>query len=403
MAFSRQVYRVRGMTTDDLVQLAGQAYIYGFPLVFDLEEVERFSENGMGSVPAAPFNTFAHATAARRAAGRRSCRSTTTPSTRSRSSTSAAVRCASTSLTPTAATTCCSSSTPGRTTSPTSGIAPPAPRPRRSCSSLPTGTASAPATRTVIRFPTHVATIVGRWAVDGEADMPAVRELQAGLSLSTGGPGRACRSRTPRCPRTCGSSSSCASGCRRSRRPTRDLAYQRQFAPLGLLEHDSPVRRSRPRACDARCATGWRWGRGTWKTALTQARAPKQNGWKLTYHVFRLQPRLLRGRGARRAALEAADGPGPLHRARALGPRRSVGQPRLRGGVRDDLRRRRRQRARRLTTATSCASQPTAAVPARSGRSRCTTARVLPRRQSDRALLDRRSHARPAPTPRTAR
>ena len=32
----------------------------------------------------------------------------------------------------------------------------------------------------VIRVPTDVASIVGRWAVAGEHDMPAVRELQAG-------------------------------------------------------------------------------------------------------------------------------------------------------------------------------------------------------------------------------
>jgi hypothetical protein len=35
---------------------------------------------------------------------------------------------------------------------------------------------------TPIRFPT--AAIVGRWAVDGEADMPAVRELQSRLTLT---------------------------------------------------------------------------------------------------------------------------------------------------------------------------------------------------------------------------
>ena len=32
----------------------------------------------------------------------------------------------------------------------------------------------------VIRVPTDVASIVGRWAVAGEADLPAVRALQAG-------------------------------------------------------------------------------------------------------------------------------------------------------------------------------------------------------------------------------
>ena len=35
----------------------------------------------------------------------------------------------------------------------------------------------------VIEFPTDVATIVGRWACDGPADLEAVRALQGGLSL----------------------------------------------------------------------------------------------------------------------------------------------------------------------------------------------------------------------------
>ena len=46
----------------ELTALAAEAYIYGFSLVFDLQEVERFTQRGLGSVPASPFNTFGHAT-----------------------------------------------------------------------------------------------------------------------------------------------------------------------------------------------------------------------------------------------------------------------------------------------------------------------------------------------------
>ncbi len=35
-----------------------------------------------------------------------------------------------------------------------------------------------------IRCPTAVVTVVGRWAVDGEEDLPAVRALQSSLKLS---------------------------------------------------------------------------------------------------------------------------------------------------------------------------------------------------------------------------
>lgn len=44
------------LMSDDL---ASEAYVYGYPLMADVDEVIRFT--GMGSVPAAPFNLFSHA------------------------------------------------------------------------------------------------------------------------------------------------------------------------------------------------------------------------------------------------------------------------------------------------------------------------------------------------------
>src|ERR1700749_2578901 len=44
-----------------LGELAAEAFLYGFPLVFDLEQAERFTQQGMGIVAAAPFNSFSHA------------------------------------------------------------------------------------------------------------------------------------------------------------------------------------------------------------------------------------------------------------------------------------------------------------------------------------------------------
>jgi hypothetical protein len=43
--------------------LVTQAYLYGYPLVADLTEVVRFTQGGMGSLVAAPFNEFSHANA----------------------------------------------------------------------------------------------------------------------------------------------------------------------------------------------------------------------------------------------------------------------------------------------------------------------------------------------------
>lgn len=41
---------------DGRVALAADAFTYGFPLVFDVQEVERFARDAIGSVPATPFN-----------------------------------------------------------------------------------------------------------------------------------------------------------------------------------------------------------------------------------------------------------------------------------------------------------------------------------------------------------
>ncbi|MER5862290.1 DUF1254 domain-containing protein [Kitasatospora sp. NPDC002040] len=44
-----------------LEALAADAYVYGYPMVFDLTMVDRFHRDGMGSLPATGFNRFSHA------------------------------------------------------------------------------------------------------------------------------------------------------------------------------------------------------------------------------------------------------------------------------------------------------------------------------------------------------
>lgn len=41
--------------------LATKAFVYGFPLVFNLDQVNRYVSTGIGANPAAPFNRFSHA------------------------------------------------------------------------------------------------------------------------------------------------------------------------------------------------------------------------------------------------------------------------------------------------------------------------------------------------------
>jgi hypothetical protein len=45
----------------DVAGLVSEAFVYGYPLIVDVDEVVRFTQSGMGSVPAAPFNHFSHA------------------------------------------------------------------------------------------------------------------------------------------------------------------------------------------------------------------------------------------------------------------------------------------------------------------------------------------------------
>ena len=52
-----------GMADDPLSALAADAFIYGYPLVYDLGEVGRIARHGMGAVPPTPLNTFGHARA----------------------------------------------------------------------------------------------------------------------------------------------------------------------------------------------------------------------------------------------------------------------------------------------------------------------------------------------------
>ncbi|CAM3688357.1 DUF1254 domain-containing protein [Occultella aeris] len=49
------------MTEQDITELAARAFSYGYPLVTNLDQVHRYVTEGVGANPAAPFNTFSHA------------------------------------------------------------------------------------------------------------------------------------------------------------------------------------------------------------------------------------------------------------------------------------------------------------------------------------------------------
>ena len=65
----------------------------------------------------------------------------------------------------------------------------------------------------------------------------------------------------------------------------RDAHYQQRFAPLGLLDSDSPY--VEPDADLAAALTdGLRLAKERMEAALKDGSSPKLNGWTLTYHVF---------------------------------------------------------------------------------------------------------------------
>jgi hypothetical protein len=180
----------KGLQTpiDELAKLAGEAFIYGFPLVFDLQEVERFTRVGMGALAAAPLNVFSHATTL---AGPKdkfvSINNDTIYSIANLDVSGGPVRLE----VPDAdgryyvlqfvdAWTNNFAYIGRRATGTSAGSFMLVP---------PDWDGAEPADATVIRFPTAVASIVGRWAVEGEDDLPAVRALQQGLTLTPSGEG----------------------------------------------------------------------------------------------------------------------------------------------------------------------------------------------------------------------
>ena len=168
--------------------LASEAFVVGFPLVFDLEQVDRFTRVGMGALPATPYNVFGHA---RKLAGPGdafvSINNDTVYSIAQVDLGAGPILLS----VPDAgeryhvlqfvdAWTNNFAYVGTRATGNRAGeflLVPPGWQREH-----PEGVASP--TVPVIHFPTRIATIVGRWAVDGEDDLPAAHRLQDALSLT---------------------------------------------------------------------------------------------------------------------------------------------------------------------------------------------------------------------------
>jgi len=271
---------------DSPIPLAAEAFVYGFPLVFDLQEVDRFTREGLGSVPATPFNRFGHAPSLAGPEERFvSINNDTIYSIAQVDLSGGSLRLE---VPDTAgryyvlqfidAWTNNFAYVGHRATGTDAGSLLLA----RAGDERASGVDSP-----VIHFPTDVGTILGRFAVDGEDDLPAVRALQAELKLSRDGEG------TPRgLPEPNPSAVEELQFFERLRvwmrafpPAARDIDYQRRFESLGLLDEDSPYVDPDPELAAALRA-GLDEGRSELERALRNSSTPRQNGWNLTYHTF---------------------------------------------------------------------------------------------------------------------
>lgn len=281
---ARMTTQAPGVPTHDLSALAAEAFLYGFPLVFDLEEIERFIGQGMSALPAAPLNRFSHAVGL---AGPQdtfvSINNDTVYSLANIDVSGGPVRLD-------------VPDTAGRYyvlqfvdvwTNNFAYIGHRATGTGPGAFVLvgPDWAGTAPGDTRVIRCPTAVVTIVGRFAVAGEDDLPAVRALQDGLRLTPSGAGAGLPAPDPRVRDALRFFEQLRVWSQAFRPADRDRVYQRRFEPLGLAGAETPYAEPEP-AFAAALAEGLKAGRGQLEAALKSGSSPKQNGWDLTYHVF---------------------------------------------------------------------------------------------------------------------
>jgi hypothetical protein len=277
------------MADDDATELAAEAYLYGFPLVFNLDQVLRFVTTGVGSNPRAPFNQFSHA---RTLAGPQDTFVTINndtlysmaqldlsvgpvrlhvPDTHGRYYVLQFVDAWTNNF----------AYVGHRATGTGEGdylLVPPG------------WPGEAPSGVTVIHVPSRVASIVGRWACAGESDLPAVHALQDAITLQPANV-------TAQPAGIPGPDSSVAGDLvfweklrlwSQAFPPApRDLPLQDSLAPTGITQSGpSPYTTPGARLAEA-LRQGLAAGQATLKNILEAGgSSPQVNGWKLTMHVF---------------------------------------------------------------------------------------------------------------------
>jgi hypothetical protein len=268
-------------TQEEIAGLAAEAFVYGFPLVYDLSEIERFTRVGMGSLAPAALNVFSHATAL---AGPKdtfvSINNDTVYSIANVDVSGGPVRLE-------------VPDSSGRyyvlqfVDAWTNNFAYVGRRATGTGaqSFLLVGPDWEGEAADAIRFPTAIGSIVGRWAVDGEADLPAVARLQEGLTLTPSGAGAGVPAPAADAVEDVLFFERLRVWARAFPPAARDREYQRRFEPLGLFAERTPYTDAGSELVAALKA-GLEAGRERMEHALEHSGIPQQNGWSLSYHAF---------------------------------------------------------------------------------------------------------------------
>ncbi|MGW4892433.1 DUF1254 domain-containing protein [Kitasatospora sp. NPDC004240] len=276
------------MNQPELEALAADAYIYGYPLLFDLTMVESLRTEGIGGVPAAPFNHFAHADRLADAADAFVSINNDTVYSLAQLDLSEG---------------------PQVLHVPDSGGAYYvlqfvdawtnnfAYLGRRATGTgeqdwliVPPGWHGVPPQdHRVIESPTTVATIVGRTACDGPEDLPRVREFQQGLSLGPleeGGIAAGLPRPDPDVPSELAFFERLRLWAAAFPPAAPDRDYQRRFAPLGVLDEGvSPYRAAAPE-WSAALARGMAAGRERVEAATLPSEDHPPGEWSANLHLF---------------------------------------------------------------------------------------------------------------------
>ncbi|MFC9787082.1 DUF1254 domain-containing protein [Rhodococcus sp. NPDC127528] len=273
----------------DLKDLAAKAYVFGFPLVFNLNQVQRYVTSGVGSNPAAPFNQFSHAGSL---AGPEdtfvSINNDTVYSMAQVDLTNGPVLLevpdtggAYYVLQFVDAWTDNFAYVGKRATGTGPGLYLLTP---------PAWTGEVPDGVTRIASPSTIASIVGRWACDGEADLPRVRALQERLTITPVGaaePAPGPPAPDPNVPSALAFWEMLRVYLQAYPPAAQDLPLLQSFESLGLLDwFVSPYLAADPELTAALTAGEQAGHAGLVAALKSGAGDTVVNGWHLAYHAF---------------------------------------------------------------------------------------------------------------------